>query len=262
MLSFASDFWPLFWTIIGSGAALTVLSSIGVATFQQSWLRPSRSRRHELAIVHHLLAAGPQGGMRLLPVSPSFGLDRLDLRTSVPSACPDGPSGRVAAHLASAQAQVKRRETQVPGIIAGVDGSGHSQRALEWAAREAAARHLPLVVITVYQAVAGAWGSAIAYPDDPVLAEHAQKAAQEKAQEQVDEALARSGGSHPGSVTIRAVSGNPAEELFSAAEDAGMIVVGSRGTGGFARLPLGSVASHLAHHAHCPVVIIPAEDRN
>jgi hypothetical protein len=60
MLSFVSDFWPLFWAIIGSGAALTVLLSIAVATYRASWLRPSRSRRHELAIVHHLLAAGPR----------------------------------------------------------------------------------------------------------------------------------------------------------------------------------------------------------
>jgi len=140
----------------------------------------------------------------------------------------------------------------MPAIIVGIDGSGHSQRALEWAVREAAARHLPLMVITVYQGVAGVWGSAIARPDDSALAEHAQKAAQA----QLDEALARSGESQPASVVVRAVSGKPAEKLFSAAEDASLIVVGSRGTGGFARLPLGSVASHLAHHAHCPVVII------
>ena len=145
----------------------------------------------------------------------------------------------------------------MPGIIAGIDGSSHSQRALEWAVGEAAARRLPLIVINVYQPVAHVWGSAIACPEDPVLVEHARKAAQA----QVDEAVTRSGGSDPESVTVRAVSGIPAEGLLSAAGDADMIVVGSRGAGGFARLLLGSVASHLAHHAHCPVVVIPAEDR-
>jgi nucleotide-binding universal stress UspA family protein len=154
--------------------------------------------------------------------------------------------------------QVKQREPRMPGIIAGTDGSGHSQRALEWAVREAAARHLPLVVIAVYQAAVGAWGSAVACLDDPVLAEHAQK----EAQAQVDEALAGSYGSQPVSVAVRAVGGNPADVLLRAAEDADMIVVGSRGAGGFARLPLGSVASHLVHHAHRPVVIIPAADRD
>ena len=145
----------------------------------------------------------------------------------------------------------------MPGIIAGIDGSGHSQRALEWAVEEAAARHLPLIVINVYQPAPRVWGGAIAASEDPVLAEHARKAAQE----QVDEAMTRSGGSRTESVTVRAVSSTPAEELLSAAGDADMIVVGSRGTGGFARLLLGSVASHLAHHTHCPVVIIPTEDR-
>jgi nucleotide-binding universal stress UspA family protein len=146
----------------------------------------------------------------------------------------------------------------MPGIITGIDGSGHSQRALEWAMREAAARHAPLTVVNVYQAVAGVWGSAVAYPEDPAHTEHARKVAQAK----VDEALAQPGGPRPASVRVRVVSGTPAEELLSAAEDADMIVVGSRGTGGFARLLLGSVTSHLAHHAHCPVVIIPAEDRS
>jgi hypothetical protein len=60
MLSFASDFWPLFWTIIGGGAALTAASSVAIATFRPSWLRSSGSRRRELAIVHHLRAAGPR----------------------------------------------------------------------------------------------------------------------------------------------------------------------------------------------------------
>ena len=57
------------------------------------------------------------------------------------------------------------------------------------------------------------------------------------------------------------VGGIPADVLLQASEDADMIVLGARGGGGFARLRLGSVSDQVAHHAHCPVVIIPHRDR-
>ena len=145
----------------------------------------------------------------------------------------------------------------MPGIIVGVDGSGYSQHALEWAVTEAAIRHAPLTVITVYQAAAGYWGSRISSPDDPAPAERARQATHEA----VGKALAGLGDSRPASVTIQAVSGNPAEELLATARDADMIVVGTRGAGGFARLLLGSVSTYLTHHAQCPVVVIPPDDR-
>jgi len=58
---------------------------------------------------------------------------------------------------------------------------------------------------------------------------------------------------------VLAAIGIPAEELLNAAASADMIVVGSRGAGGFKRLLMGSVAAQVTHHAHCPVVVIPAE---
>jgi nucleotide-binding universal stress UspA family protein len=51
--------------------------------------------------------------------------------------------------------------------------------------------------------------------------------------------------------------GQPAEVLVEAAEDADLLVVGSRGLGGFRGLLLGSVGQQCAHHARCPVVIVP-----
>ena len=58
-------------------------------------------------------------------------------------------------------------------------------------------------------------------------------------------------------VTVSVSVGDPAEELVKASRDADMLVVGSRGSGGFARLLMGSVSSQVTHHAACPVVIIP-----
>jgi len=145
----------------------------------------------------------------------------------------------------------------MPGVLVGIDGSDHSQRALEWAAKEAALRHEPLTVFTVFQAVAGFWGGTLNYPEDEALTQGAREAVQAE----TDKVLAGLGDSRPESVTVRAVKGIPAEELINASRDAGMIVLGSRGSGGFARLRLGSVSSHVVHHAHAPVVIIPHADR-
>ncbi len=58
-------------------------------------------------------------------------------------------------------------------------------------------------------------------------------------------------------MTVRAVSGVPAGELIKAAEGADPLVVGSRGSGGFGQLRLGSVSSQVTHHATCPVVVVP-----
>ena len=146
----------------------------------------------------------------------------------------------------------------MPGIIVGIDGSDHSGRALEWAMKEAAIRHAPLTVITVHPVIAGFSGRAVAYPTDDALADKAR----ETAQEEVDKTLARLGGPGPETVTVQGVSGFPAEVLITASRDADMIVVGSRGSGGFSRLLLGSVSSQVTHHAPCPVVVIHSGERS
>lgn len=144
------------------------------------------------------------------------------------------------------------------GIVVGVDGSGHSQRALERAMKEAAIRHVPLTVLTVQEAIRGYYGHMVTYSDDPERTEDARKAAQAE----TDEVLAGLDGPRPDSVTVKAVHGFPVEELVNAGKDADMIVLGSRGAGGFTRLMMGSVAGQVAQHAHCPVLIVPPEDRS
>ena len=145
----------------------------------------------------------------------------------------------------------------MPGVIVGIDGSHNSQRALGVAIAEAALRHAPLTVIAVHQVMAGYSGHGVAYPGDAALADKAREAAQAE----VDSVLASVGDSRPSSVTVRGVSGLPAEAILDAATDADLIVVGSRGAGGFSRLLMGSVSSQVTHHAHVPVLIVPPADR-
>jgi nucleotide-binding universal stress UspA family protein len=146
----------------------------------------------------------------------------------------------------------------MPGIIVGVDGSGHSQRALEWAMKEAGIRQAPLSVLTVHPAIRGYFGGVLTYPGDPEFTEQAQAAVQAE----TDKVLAALDGPHPESVAVKAVHGFPVEELVNASKDADMVVLGSRGVGGFSRLMLGSTAGQVVEHAHCPVLIVPPEERS
>jgi len=124
----------------------------------------------------------------------------------------------------------------------------------EWAMQEAAARHAPLTVITIHQVAASGWIVAPVFlPVDEPTVEHARQAAEEA----VAKAIAQLGEPQPVPVTIRAMTGFPAQELIEASRDADLLVVGSRGHGGFARLMLGSVSDQVMHHAHCPVVLVP-----
>ena len=141
----------------------------------------------------------------------------------------------------------------MPGILVGIDGSAHSQRALEWAAKEAAIRHTSLTVLTVHQAVAGFWGGTLHYQGDEALTDKAREAAQAETDKVLSGLETR-----PTSVTVKAVNGIPAEEILNEGADADMIVVGSRGGGGFSRLLQGSVSSTVAEHAKVPVMILPA----
>jgi nucleotide-binding universal stress UspA family protein len=145
----------------------------------------------------------------------------------------------------------------MPGILVGIDGSGHSQRALGWAMKEAAIRQAPLSVLTVHPAIVGYFGGVVTTPQDLELTEQAQAAAKAE----TDSVLAALDGPHPQSVTVKAVHGFPVEELVNASKDADMIVLGSRGVGGFARMLLGSTADQVVQRAHCPVLIVPPQDR-
>jgi nucleotide-binding universal stress UspA family protein len=143
------------------------------------------------------------------------------------------------------------------GITVGVDGSHGAHRALEWAMKEAAVRNVRLTVLTVHEVAASAWtGNPIILEADAPELQKVSDAAQEAATKAADEL----GESRPASVTVRAVNGFPAQELIDASRDADLVVVGSRGAGGFARLLMGSVSSQVMHHAHCPVVVV-AEQR-
>ena len=98
------------------------------------------------------------------------------------------------------------------------------------------------------------WGNIpVVGPADVPIVDQLRQSAEQATHEAED----RLGGAKPASVTVRAVSGFTVKELVNAAQDADMLVVGSRGGGGFAHLLLGSVSSQVIQQAPCPVVTVP-----
>ncbi len=141
------------------------------------------------------------------------------------------------------------------GIVVGIDGSHNASHALEWAMTEAALRKAPLTVITVNSVMASYWsGHPVTVPADEERIAKVRKLAEES----VATVAAKLGTDQPASVTITAVNGFPATSLLDASQDCDLLVVGTRGGGGFGPLILGSVSSQVVHHAKCPVVVVPA----
>lgn len=139
-------------------------------------------------------------------------------------------------------------------IVVGVDGSTAARRALQWGAEEARLRGIPLQAISVRPspdvAVAGATSTPMY-----ALEEQAQHQAQRTLAEVVEDEL----GHRHGTVRQRVMTGRPAHVLTDeAATPPSILVVGSRGRGGFAGLLLGSVSQQCLTHARSPVVVIHA----
>lgn len=142
-------------------------------------------------------------------------------------------------------------------IVVGVDGSAGADEALRWAAVEAQAHGARLRAVLAWEfpphLVAG---SGWLVPDEEMLREQG-----EAMERRLDEALARAAAVLEGvEVERRAVHAPAAAALLEAAADADLLVVGTRGHGGFVGLLLGSVGQQCAHHAPCPVAIVPLPD--
>ncbi|MGD0944860.1 MAG: universal stress protein [Acidimicrobiales bacterium] len=138
-----------------------------------------------------------------------------------------------------------------PLIVVGVDGSPASAGALEVAVEEARLRRARLHVIYAYPAMASPLTGSTGH-DYYEQTEH-------EAREVLQHVAAAGPPTEGLDVEWLGVPGNPAEVLIEASRGASLLVVGSRGRGGFLGLLMGSVSSQCAHHAHCPVLIVREE---
>jgi nucleotide-binding universal stress UspA family protein len=149
-----------------------------------------------------------------------------------------------------------------PAVVVGVDGSAGAKEALRWALAEARLRHWPVRAVHAWMfgyiggSVEGYpyWGGSLgSYTSLGVDLGDLHRAAEDL----LDRALAEVNDEADGvEIDRQVVQGAAAEVLVSQATPGDLLVVGSRGHGGFAGLMLGSVSQQCVHHAPCPVVVI------
>lgn len=156
-------------------------------------------------------------------------------------------------------------------IVVGADGSQASQRALAWALDEARRRgDTTVVVLHAYRPPEPQNANAAVHTYLPtgavtrVTEQDAENRAEQEtiARQRADSLVQRaidtagSGGDQDTVVKQMVVARDPARTLVEMSRTADMLVVGSRGRGGFTGLLLGSVSQQCLHHAHCPVVVV------
>jgi nucleotide-binding universal stress UspA family protein len=136
-------------------------------------------------------------------------------------------------------------------VVVGIDGSEQSQKALRWADFIARAMNCDLDVTIAWQLYPGiGFGAGMAsMPSDWNPAGYAADAARRTIEEVF-------GTDQPSTLRVIVQEGSAAQVLLHASEDARMLVVGSRGHGGFTGLLLGAVSAASAEHAKCPVLVI------
>lgn len=133
-------------------------------------------------------------------------------------------------------------------LVVGIDGSDGSRAALRWAAAEARLRGVPLVAVEAWE-----FSPLIFAADVPMALDDLRASVVDHLHALVADEVGDGGPE----VTELVVEQAPVPALLGQCAPDDLLVVGSRGRGGFAGLLLGSVSHQLASHAPCPVVIIP-----
>ncbi len=144
------------------------------------------------------------------------------------------------------------REDNKECVVVGVDGSPASAMALAWAARYAKAMGATLRAVLAWHYPAAAGQAPIGVAPASVTGD-----VERSRHEELDKAIAATLGDSPAIELERRIAyGHPSQVLIEQSQDADLLVVGSRGHGGFAGMLLGSVSTHCVTHAACPVTVV------
>ncbi|MFI7680090.1 universal stress protein [Actinophytocola sp. NPDC049390] len=146
-------------------------------------------------------------------------------------------------------------DTSEHAVVAGVDGSESAGRAVRWAAHEAARRGVPLRLVHVCHL------APVRHPKHVPPPPEYRNAVLDQGRHWLIEAVDVARQAEPGlTVTTDMRDGNAADLLIRESQTARLVVLGSRGLGGFGAMLLGSVSVAVAAHGHCPVAVVRMAD--
>lgn len=138
-------------------------------------------------------------------------------------------------------------------VVVGVDGSDASRSALRQAWEEAQTHQATLLALTAWEPAAPLIPGPYGRPPAMDVGGEPHTGVEEALSTTVKEVLGEEAGA---SVTLRVVEAHPAKALVDASEHADLLVVGTRGHGGFVGLLLGSTSQQVVAHAHCAVLVV------
>lgn len=240
-------------TVTGMGYAIADLSDLAAGVRKDAIARASRANPN-LVITWDQPPLGP--AVALVNASETADTVVVGARgmSAVRGLLLGSVSVQVAAHAHCPVVVVHERRTPSKvddPVVVGVDGSASSMNAIAYAYEQAATRGVGLTVVHAWwlEYVEGAAASAIWTVDWQRMAEEEQTL--------VAESLAGWQEKYPDvTVSRHSVRGLPVESLVEQSETACLVVVGTRGRGGFAGLLLGSVSQGVMHRSHCPVAVV------
>jgi uncharacterized protein YeaO (DUF488 family)/nucleotide-binding universal stress UspA family protein len=221
--------------------------------FQRRYLDELRSEPSRLAELQRHAQMGT-----LTLVYAARDADHNQKRLCSPSACAPRAAANGRARPGGAAMTTGPDRTNDGAVVVGVDGSSASQQALRWAAAEARLRDVPLRVVHAWTfpysvGLIDPGGLSSASGSVPLEPRDLRRAANEI----LDAAIAGPGDDlHDLEVDRVSAEGSAAAVLVDLVSASDLLVVGSRGRGGFSSLLLGSTSQQCSHHAPCPVVIV------
>jgi nucleotide-binding universal stress UspA family protein len=156
-----------------------------------------------------------------------------------------------------------RRSEQAMIVVVGVDGSPGAMEALRWAVAEARLRNSRLRIVHAWAfGFTGGPGSGYGYPTGTrggLFTGAGSEQLRRASEELLDRMMTEIGAEAEGiEIEREVIEGGAAEVLVDSVSEGDLLVVGSRGHGGFAGLLLGSISHQCVHHAPCPVVVVHA----